>query len=80
MRKTSHPQSSMTLSYGFLHVSPFNPTIDSLTSLLWVVMVDIFFREIRSRGSYRIPRRGPVIFVAAPHANQVSILHRKLLD
>jgi hypothetical protein len=36
------------------------------------VMVDIFFREIRSRGSYRIPRRGPVIFVAAPHANQVS--------
>lgn len=36
-----------------------------------LVMVDIFFREIRSRGSYRIPRRGAVIFVAAPHANQV---------
>ena len=35
-----------------------------------LVMVDIFFREIRSRGSFRIPRRGPVIFVAAPHANQ----------
>jgi len=35
-------------------------------------MLDVFFREIRSRGSYRIPRRGPVIFVAAPHANQVS--------
>lgn len=35
-----------------------------------VVMLDVFFREIRSRGSYRIPRRGPVIFVAAPHANQ----------
>jgi len=40
-------------------------------SKLMVVMVDIFFREIRSRGSYRIPRRGAVIFVAAPHANQV---------
>jgi 1-acyl-sn-glycerol-3-phosphate acyltransferase len=49
----------------------------SLISFLWVVMVDIFFREIRSRGSYRIPRRGPVIFVAAPHANQVSIAHIK---
>lgn len=46
-----------------------------LISFLWVVMVDIFFREIRSRGSYRIPRRGAVIFVAAPHANQVSIPH-----
>jgi len=42
-------------------------------------MVDIFFREIRSRGSYRIPRRGAVIFVAAPHANQVSDSHRKEL-
>lgn len=36
-------------------------------------MVDIFFREIRSRGSYRIPRRGAVIFVAAPHANQACL-------
>ena len=42
-------------------------------SLTGVVMVDIFFREIRSRGSYRIPRRGAVIFVAAPHANQVFL-------
>ena len=38
--------------------------------IVTLVMVDIFFREIRSRGSFRIPRRGPVIFVAAPHANQ----------
>ncbi len=29
-----------------------------------------FFREIRTRGAFRIPRDGPVIFVAAPHANQ----------
>ena len=36
-----------------------------------LVMLDVFFREIRSRGSYRIPRHGAVIFVAAPHANQV---------
>ena len=37
-----------------------------------VVLVDLFFREVHPRGSFRIPRRGPVIFVAAPHANQVS--------
>ncbi|CCC68765.1 hypothetical protein NCAS_0B06810 [Naumovozyma castellii] len=29
-----------------------------------------FFREIRSRNSYKIPSSGPIIFVAAPHANQ----------
>ncbi|CAR29486.1 hypothetical protein ZYGR_0AD01680 [Zygosaccharomyces rouxii] len=31
---------------------------------------DCFFREIRTRGGYKVPRQGPVIFVAAPHANQ----------
>lgn len=41
---------------------------------LWIfnIMLDIFFREIRPRGSHKIPRSGPVIFVAAPHANQVK--------
>ncbi|CAG8817469.1 11513_t:CDS:10, partial [Gigaspora margarita] len=29
-----------------------------------------FFREIKSRGSHKIPEEGPLIFVAAPHANQ----------
>ncbi|KAK6205323.1 uncharacterized protein RJT21DRAFT_129430 [Scheffersomyces amazonensis] len=40
--------------------------------LLWVfsIIFDIFFREIRSRGAFRLPRSGPVIFVAAPHHNQ----------
>lgn len=31
---------------------------------------DCFFREIRSRGGFKVPRQSPVIFVAAPHANQ----------
>ena len=41
--------------------------------VLWIlsILVDLFFREVHPRGSWRIPRRGPVIFVAAPHANQV---------
>ncbi|TKA34191.1 hypothetical protein B0A50_00171 [Salinomyces thailandicus] len=39
---------------------------------LWIftVVTDLFFREIHPRSSWRIPRKGPVIFVAAPHANQ----------
>ncbi|KAH9830550.1 putative acyltransferase [Teratosphaeria destructans] len=39
---------------------------------LWIfnVVVDIFFREIHPRSTWRVPRKGPVIFVAAPHANQ----------
>ena len=41
-------------------------------SVLWILSMifDCFFREIRSRGGFRIPTSGPVIFVAAPHANQ----------
>ncbi|KAL9057922.1 MAG: hypothetical protein Q9162_002049 [Coniocarpon cinnabarinum] len=40
--------------------------------LLWLlsVVLDLFFREVHPRSSWKIPRRGPVIFVAAPHANQ----------
>lgn len=39
---------------------------------LWIftIVVDLFFREIHPRSSWRIPKKGPVIFVAAPHANQ----------
>ncbi|KAA6410991.1 MAG: glycerol-3-phosphate o-acyltransferase [Lasallia pustulata] len=40
--------------------------------VLWgfSIVVDLFFREVHPRGSWKVPRRGPVIFVAAPHANQ----------
>lgn len=39
---------------------------------LWCfsIVVDLFFREVHPRASYRIPKNDPVIFVAAPHANQ----------
>lgn len=42
--------------------------------ILWSmsVLIDLFFREVHPRGSWKVPRRGPVIFVAAPHANQVN--------
>ncbi|TGO61710.1 hypothetical protein BCON_0025g00370 [Botryotinia convoluta] len=39
---------------------------------LWTfsILVDLFFREVHPRGAWKVPRRGPVIFVAAPHANK----------
>lgn len=42
---------------------------------LWTfsILVDLFFREVHPRGSWKVPRRGPLIFVAAPHANQVCL-------
>ncbi|OZJ03873.1 hypothetical protein BZG36_03684 [Bifiguratus adelaidae] len=41
-----------------------------LVKYFFNMILDIFFREIRPRGAHKIPLEGPVIFVAAPHANQ----------
>ncbi|KEY66827.1 hypothetical protein S7711_05183 [Stachybotrys chartarum IBT 7711] len=44
-------------------------------------LVNLFFREVVPRGSWKVPRSGPVLFVAAPHANQfvdALILQRTL--
>ncbi|KAI5464609.1 hypothetical protein BGZ63DRAFT_421615 [Mariannaea sp. PMI_226] len=44
-------------------------------------IVDMFFREVVPRGAWRVPQSGPVLFVAAPHANQfvdALILQRTL--
>ncbi|OAX83521.1 hypothetical protein ACJ72_02115 [Emergomyces africanus] len=40
--------------------------------VLWslAVLIDLFFREVHPRGSWKVPKRGPIILVAAPHANQ----------
>jgi len=42
-------------------------------AFLWTfsVLVELFFREVHPRGSWKVPKEGPVIFVCAPHANQV---------
>lgn len=52
-------------------------------AFLWStsVLADLFFREIHPRGTWRVPQRDPVLFVAAPHANQfvdALILQRTL--
>ncbi len=40
--------------------------------LFWRIVTQIFFREVRPRGAFNIPRMGPAIFVGAPHNNQVG--------
>jgi glycerol-3-phosphate O-acyltransferase/dihydroxyacetone phosphate acyltransferase len=43
-------------------------------AFLWTfsILVELFFREVHPRSSWKVPKEGPVIFVCAPHANQVS--------
>lgn len=48
--------------------------------LFWRTVTNIFFREVRPRGAFNIPRDGPVIFVAAPHHNQARHLARAKLN
>ncbi|KAI8910960.1 hypothetical protein EDD86DRAFT_189537 [Gorgonomyces haynaldii] len=42
----------------------------SLFRLFMRFALNVFFRDIKIRGSYKIPEKGPVIFAVAPHANQ----------
>ncbi|GAA6012961.1 hypothetical protein JCM8202_002967 [Rhodotorula sphaerocarpa] len=58
----------------FLHARGIlgsNWVYDAVASM-WRIVIDIFFREIRSRGAWKIPRQneGAVIFVVGPHHNQ----------
>ena len=36
----------------------------------WRGIANLFFREVQPRSAHRIPKSGPLIFVAAPHHNQ----------
>lgn len=55
-----------------LYVEPSDTRKFIYDMMLWFfrMVFDCFFREIRPRGAFRLPKSGPVIFVAAPHANQ----------
>lgn len=57
----------------FLEYKPFTRfqlLVYDLVLWMFTVIFDCFFREVRPRGAFRVPKLGPVIFVAAPHANQ----------
>ncbi len=57
------------------------PWVYDLGLWIFALCLDIFFREVCARGTWRIPKRGPVIIIAAPHANQFvdSILLMRIL-
>ncbi|KAE8410545.1 hypothetical protein BDV36DRAFT_277499 [Aspergillus pseudocaelatus] len=52
------------------YIPPLIGWLYDLVLWLFSVLVDLFFREVHPRGSWKIPRKDPVILVAAPHANQ----------
>ena len=54
-------------------VSTSSDLVYEAALLFWKTVTNIFFREIRPRGAFNIPRDGPVIFAGAPHHNQVRI-------
>jgi len=74
---TIHPPQHRSQSvYGALLTEPLTYSSQQDMSydaamLFWRTVTQIFFREIRPRGAFNIPRDGPVIFVGAPHNNQV---------
>lgn len=41
-----------------------------LVKWFFVLVKNIFFRDVIVRGSHKIPEKGAVVFVAAPHCNQ----------
>ncbi|KZT11385.1 uncharacterized protein LAESUDRAFT_747111 [Laetiporus sulphureus 93-53] len=55
---------------GINLLETYEDSIYEFSMALWRTVLNIFFREIRPRGAFHIPREGPVIFVAAPHNNQ----------
>lgn len=54
----------------YVEPSPIRLFIYDLILWAFCVVFDCFFREIRSRGGFKVPKKDSVIFVAAPHANQ----------
>lgn len=56
--------------YPYEKPSLFKKVFYDVILFLLSRVLGCFFREIRSRGSFKVPTSGPVIFVAAPHANQ----------
>ncbi|OSD01601.1 glycerol-3-phosphate O-acyltransferase [Trametes coccinea BRFM310] len=53
-----------------VHTTEKSDLVYDAALIFWRIVTNIFFREIRPRGAFNIPRQGPVIFVAAPHNNQ----------
>ena len=74
-KDTKNDNDSMKKRYDelrklYVPATPFRKFIYDLILWAFCVVFDCFFRDIRSRGGFKVPKEDPVIFVAAPHANQ----------
>lgn len=74
-------ETAKTQSLSGEQPKPPRSTWKSLQSILMLLSYDIvitffqliihtFFRDIKTRGSFNIPAKGPLVFVIAPHHNQ----------
>ncbi|TVY87716.1 putative acyltransferase [Lachnellula willkommii] len=70
MAKESEIHEHMPHKVAHKERSPMTSWVYDVFLWTFSILVDLFFREVHPRGSWKVPRRGPVIFVAAPHANQ----------
>ncbi|GBE82279.1 Glycerol-3-phosphate O-acyltransferase 1 [Sparassis crispa] len=61
---------SMMKALGLSSTDVSSSIIYDSALVFFKTIVNIFFREIRPRSAFNIPRDGPVIFVGAPHHNQ----------
>lgn len=73
------PSTEALVHSSQFQATPFTLAYD-LALLLFRGITKVFFREVRPRGSFNIPRDGPVIFVGAPHSNQVRSIPLTLKD
>ncbi|KAI1436190.1 acyltransferase [Xylaria sp. CBS 124048] len=64
------PSSSTPTKHITREPYPMNPWRYDAFLHTFSILVDLFFREVHPRGAWRVPRNGPILFVAAPHANQ----------
>lgn len=68
----SHPHlhGPTTAAMASKHKQLLVPWIYDLGLYIFTLCLDIFFREVYPRNAWRVPKRGPVVLIAAPHANQ----------
>ncbi|CCD22485.1 bifunctional glycerol-3-phosphate/glycerone-phosphate O-acyltransferase SCT1 NDAI_0A03280 [Naumovozyma dairenensis CBS 421] len=69
-KKDTTTQSSSLEEYKYEEPSRFRKFCYDTIVFILSNIFSCFFREIKSRNAYKIPSDGPIIFVAAPHANQ----------
>lgn len=61
----------LVILFANSELHPFDTYCENMAlTRIPLVVCYIFFREVKVRGSYHLPKSGPVIVVVAPHANQ----------